>query len=124
VQHVYDDDGTYTVTARATDATGFTEQVSTSVTILPAQPPGVTILVSDSEPNVNQLITLTANVEGATSTILSYRWEFGDGTTATTTGNQITKAYASTGTKVIRVTVTQAVGPSGQGQTTVDVQGP
>lgn len=122
VQHVYNDDGTYTVTARAVDASGFSEQVSTSVTILPAQPPGVIINVSDSTPTVNQLITLTANVSGATSTILSYQWDFGDGTTATTTGPQITKAYGSPGTKVIRVTVNQAIGPSGQGQTTVDVQ--
>ena len=124
VQHVYNDDGTYTVTARAVDATGFTEQVSTSVTILPAQPPGVIINVSDPTPSRNQLITLTANVSGATSTILSYQWDFGDGTSATTTGPQITKAYGTIGTKVIRVTVNQAIGPSGQGQTTVDVQGP
>jgi hypothetical protein len=122
VSHPYDDPGTYDVTARATEASGFIEQVGTSVTILPAQPPGVTITVSDSTPNVNQIVTLTANASGATSTIQQYQWDFGDGTTAVTTGPQTTKAWQSTGTKVIRVTVIQAVGPSGQGQTTVDVQ--
>jgi PKD repeat protein len=71
---------------------------------------------------VNQIITLTATVSGATSTILEYQWDFGDGTSATTTGPQITKSYSAVGTKVIRVTVVQAVGPSGQGQTTVDVR--
>jgi PKD repeat protein len=122
VQHTYNSPGTYTVRAIATDVSGFTEQVSTSVTILPAQPPGVTITASDSTPNIGQIITLTATVTGATSTIQQYQWDFGDGTTAVTTGPQITKSYATPGTKVIRVTVIQTVGPSGQGQTTVDVQ--
>lgn len=122
VQHTYNDPGTYQVRAIATEASGFTESVSTSVTILPAQPPGVTITASDSTPNIGQIITLTATVTGATSTIQQYQWDFGDGTTAVTTGPQITKSYATPGTKVIRVTVIQAVGPSAQGQTTVDVQ--
>ena len=113
---------TYTVNAIATEASGFTEQVSTSVTILPGQPPGVIITPSNTSPTRNQIITLTATVSGATSTILEYQWDFGDGTTATTTGPQITKSYSDVGTKVIRVTVVQAVGPSGQGQTTVDVR--
>ena len=121
VQHAYATGGTYPVTAIATEASGFTEQVSTSVTILPGQPPGVTITASDPTPNVGQIVTFTANVSGATSTVQSYQWDFGDGTTATTTGPQITKSYATPGTKVVRVTVVQAVGPSGQGQTTVDV---
>jgi PKD repeat protein len=122
VQHTYNSPGTYTVTAIATEASGFTEQVATSVTILPGQPPGVIITPSNPPPTVNQIITLTATVSGATSTILEYQWDFGDGTSATTTGPQITKSYSAVGTKVIRVTVVQAVGPSGQGQTTVDVR--
>ncbi|HJR61154.1 MAG TPA: PKD domain-containing protein [Vicinamibacterales bacterium] len=122
VQHTYVTPDTYTVNAIATEASGFTEQVATSVTILPGQPPGVIITPSNTTPTRNQIITLTATVSGATSTILQYQWDFGDGTTATTTGPQITKSYADVGTKVIRVTVVQAVGPSGQGQTTVDVR--
>jgi PKD repeat protein len=122
VQHTYNSPGTYTVTAIATEASGFTEQVATSVTILPGQPPGVIITPSNTTPTVNQIITLTATVSGATSTILEYQWDFGDGTSATTTGPQITKSYSAVGTRVIRVTVVQAVGPSGQGQTTVDVR--
>ena len=43
IQHTYNQPGTYIVRATATEASGFTETVSTSVTILPAQPPGVTI---------------------------------------------------------------------------------
>jgi hypothetical protein len=122
VQHTYNESGTFDVSAIATEASGFTERVSTSVTILPGQPPGVIITPSNTSPTVNQIITLTATVSGATSTIQQYQWDFGDNTTATTTGPQITKSYSTVGTKVIRVTVVQAVGPSGQGQTTVDVR--
>lgn len=122
VQHTYTSPGTYTVTALATEASGFTEQVGTSVTILPAQPPGVIITPSTTTPTVGQTVTLTATVSGATSTIQRYEWDFGDGTSAVTTGPQTTKSWSSVGTKVIRVTVVQAVGPSGQGQATVDVR--
>jgi hypothetical protein len=122
VQHTYNIPGTFNVSAIATEAGGSTEQVATSVTVLPGQPPGVILTPSNTSPTRNQIITITATVSGATSTIQEYQWDFGDGTTATTTGPQITKSYADVGTKVIRVTVVQAVGPSGQGQTTVDVR--
>jgi hypothetical protein len=122
VAHTYRNSGTYSVTASATDASGETAQQSTSVTILPQQPPGVIITPSDTTPNVGQVITLTATVSGATSTILEYRWDFGDGRTATTTGNQTTVSYPATGTKTITVTVIQASGPNGQGQTQVVVE--
>ena len=120
IQHTYNQPGTYIVRATATEASGFTETVSTSVTILPAQPPGVTIQ-APSTVSVNQIFTLTANVTGATSTIQAFQWDFGDGTTATTTGPTITKSYSTPGTKVISLTVVQAVGPSGQTQAAVVV---
>jgi PKD domain/Bacterial Ig-like domain (group 1) len=121
IQHTYQDPGTFEVSATATQATGDQETVSTAITILPGQPPGVIINPSDPVPAVNQIITLTATVSGATSTILRYDWNFGDGTTASTTGNQTSKVYTTTGTFTITVTVTQAAGPQGQGQTTVNV---
>jgi len=123
VQHTFDDDGTFTVTATATDASGFSESTSTVIRVLPAQPPGVTITASTSNPHVGQIITFTATVTGNTSAIQSFVWDFGDGTTATTTSPQITHSYPlPTGTRVIRVTVNQAIGPSGQTQITVEVQ--
>lgn len=121
VQHTYKESGTFNVTATATDANGFSESVATVITILPAQPPAVIITASDTTPAINQVITFTATVSGNTSSILQFQWDFGDGTTATTTSPQINKSYGSPGTKVITVTVTQAAGPSGTGQTTVNV---
>ena len=77
VQHTYATSGTFSVSATALDASGFTEQVGTSLTILPAQPPAVTIAVSNNNPSVGETVILTATASGATSTILSYQWNLG-----------------------------------------------
>jgi hypothetical protein len=125
VPHTFTTPGTFTVTAVATEASGFTEQVSTSITILPGQPPGVTITPSNNRPTVGETVILTANVTGATSTILRYEWTFGgtgaDRPSAVTTGNQVPVTYSQPGTKVITVNVVQAAGPSGNGSTSVVV---
>jgi hypothetical protein len=125
IPHTYAVEGTYTVTATATDTTGFPEQVSTSVAILPGQPPAVTITASNNNPSVGETVILTATASGATSTILRYEWNFGADSvpgTAVTTGNRATVSYTATGTKIISVRVVQATGPSGDGQTAVVVR--
>ncbi len=124
VQHTYTEAGSYTVRAIARDPSGCDEQVATSLTILPGQPPGVTVTASNNRPTVNETVVLTANVTGATSTIQRYEWTFGPGAdrpSAVTTGNQVTVSWSTPGTKVITVTVIQSVGPSGNGSTTVTV---
>ncbi len=123
IQHTYTEANTYVVRATATDATGFTEQVSTSITILPAQPPSVTIQGPQTA-RVGETVLFTANVQGATSTILRYEWDFGTGAvppSVTTTGNRATTTYTTIGTKVINVRVIQSVGPSGDGTTVTTV---
>ena len=108
IQHTYTTADTYTVRATATEASGFTEQVSTSITILPGQPPAVIITASDNNPSINETVIFTATVSGATSTILRYEWDFGTGAfppSAVTTGNRATASYATLGTKIITVRV-------------------
>jgi PKD domain-containing protein/Big-like domain-containing protein len=124
VQHTYTTEGTYNVRATATDASGFTEQVSTSITILPGQPPSVVITASNNNPSVGETVIFTATASGATSTIVRYEWDFGGGipATASTTGNRATATYTSTGSKVITVRVIQATGPSGDGTTSIVVK--
>jgi hypothetical protein len=125
IQHTYTAEAVYTVRATATEASGFTEQVSTSITILPAQPPSVTITASNNNPSVGETVIFTATVSGATSTILLYEWNFGAGSVAPPTSvnsNRATTSYVTTGTKIITVRVTQASGPSGEGQTAIVVK--
>jgi PKD repeat protein len=125
IQHTYFEAGTFTVTASATEASGFSETVSTAVTILPGQPPAVIITASNNNPSVGETVIFTATVSGATSTVLRYEWNFGNGAvpaTAETTGNRATASYSNTGTKIITVRVVQATGPSGDGQTAIVVK--
>jgi hypothetical protein len=125
IQHTYSREGVFTVRATATEASGFTEQVSTAITILPGQPPAVTITASNNNPAPNETVIFTATVTGATSTILRYEWNFGRDAVprdASTTGNRATASYRSPGTSIITVRVIQASGPQGEGQTAIVVQ--
>ena len=125
IQHTYEEAGTYTVRATATEASGFTEQVSTSITILPAQPPAVTITAAPNNPGIGETVSFTATVSGQTSTVTDYFWDFGNDSvprTVRTTGGRATSTYLAGGTKIVTVRVVQAAGPEGEGQTAVVVR--
>ena len=126
IAHTYVEAGTYTVTATATDTSGFTEPVRTNVTVLPGQPPSVIVTPSNSNPSIGETVILTATVSGNTSTIIRYEWNFGaDATPASFEGtsNRVTASWRTPGTKVITVRAVQATGPSGEGFGTVVVRG-
>lgn len=126
VSHTYEESGTYTVRATATDAVCGPETVSTALTILPGQPPAVTVTASNNSPNVGETVIFTATVSGATSTILRYEWNFGAAAipgSIVTTGNRATATYQAEGTKIITVRVVQATGPEGEGSTAIVVRG-
>jgi adhesin/invasin len=136
VNHTYRTEGDKTVSATATDASGEVATVSTAINVLPQQPPAVTITASDTSPNRGEIVTLTASVSGASSTVLNYRWELGQCSNppspVNVTSNRIQVSWSETapgcpglqsalGTKVVTVTVTQSSGPEGIGQTAVNV---
>jgi PKD repeat protein len=113
IQHTYVDPGTYTVRATAVDAGGCSEQVATTVTILPGQPPDVRINVPQSA-RVNESVIISATVTGATSTIQRYEWNFGPDaipSSVTTASRTVTVRWTTTGTTTITVRVIQATGP-------------
>ena len=115
IPHTYQDEGTFTVTATASDASGCSERVSTGVTILPAQPPSVTITAPNSA-TVNTNVIVSANVSGATSTVIRYEWNFGPDAlpqTVSTSSRQTTVRWLVPGTKTFSVRVIQASGPEG-----------
>ena len=67
---------------------------------------------------------IIATVSGNTSAITKYAWTFDTGATpatAETTGNTVTVRWATVGTKLITVTVSQADGPSADGFGTVTI---
>ena len=124
IAHVYNEAGTFTVTATATDASNNTERVSTNVTVLPGQPPTVEVTAAPSSAALNQNVRFSARVTGNTSAIVRYEWNFDAGAvppTLTTTSNVVNVRYVTIGTKVVSVTVTQAQGPTGDGFGTVTI---
>jgi predicted secreted protein len=123
VAHVYETGGSFTVTVTATDTAGTTTAVSTAVHVTPATPLGVTITPSSATPSVNTPVTFTATVTPNTAAIQRYVWSWGDGSADTiTSGNSTTHVYTSTGTKIVRVTVTAVDGRTAQGVIEIRVQ--
>lgn len=120
VVHAYAAAGTYTVRATATDTLGGSSTVSTQVVITPRVPIGVTIATTPASgpfPNANP-VTFTATPTPNTN-ILRYEWNFGDGSTATTTGNITSRKYtlpSGSSGYTVTVTVTTTDGNTGSGQ--------
>jgi YVTN family beta-propeller protein len=82
-----------------------------AIAIVPDQAPVASLAVT-AEP-ARQPSTLDASAShGTTSPIKSYRWSFGDGTTATTRTSTITHTYTTPGTYHTRVIVTDQGGTS------------
>jgi PKD repeat protein len=74
----------------------------------------VELTVAPDPPLAGQPAVLSADAEAAEGhSIVRYSWDFGDGTTETTTSSSVSKTYASRGTYVARVTVTDDVGQTG-----------
>jgi hypothetical protein len=105
VQHVYAAAGTYTATAAAEDTAGGTASQSTVVVV----PFSVTL----SSTHTGLVASFTANLNPPGTTVSSYFWNYGDGTSETSTSNQRNHTYTAAGTYSVSVI---ASSPSGQTQ--------
>ena len=121
VPHVYQSGGTYVATATG-DLNGQTVSGSTSVVVLPSPPLNVTIGVSPTPPMDDSPVTFTATVLPATAQIVQYDWSFGDGETATTSGNIIIHVYETFGRRTVRVTVRDVNGRTASATTQIQVE--
>ncbi|MFB3853641.1 MAG: PKD domain-containing protein [Vicinamibacterales bacterium] len=120
IAHVYENAGTYRVTATARDSNGQTA-TATSI-IFVAEAPPLQVTVTAGAITRGRPVTLTATVTGATTTTVErVVWDFGDGAQATTTGLTTTHVYSVAGTYVVSVTVTTANGATGLGRVEIVV---
>jgi PKD repeat protein len=112
VTHAYSSTGPFTATLTVRDINGELSTSSAAVTVTPRTPLNVSLTATSgtSVVGVGNTTTFTANVTPATELIESYTWDFGDGSTITTSGNTTTHVYTSNGVKRASVTVRTADG--------------
>jgi len=102
--HAYADDGTYTVLLNVTDNDDLSNITSAGVTVL-NRPPVAIFTESAEIVYTNEVITFNATDSyDPDGSIVSYFWDFGDGTDAT--GAMVTHSYADDGEYMVTLTVT------------------
>lgn len=100
--------GKYTLTLTISDATHQSLSASMSVTVV--QTLGAhSVQFTMNSPDVGTVVNITANVTGGLPRY-NYNWSFGDGTTTTTIVPWVFHAWATNGTFVVSVIVTDGGG--------------
>jgi len=112
--HIYQNAGQYVVTAIATDSAGQTGSASIAIIVVPRSAPSVSIQVNANPASLatQQPVSFTAT-PGPLQTgvsVVQYDWNFGDGTTRTTSSGTTTHAYTLVGTYTVSVTATMSDG--------------
>ena len=110
VEHAYSDDGSYVVTLVVTDDDGETATATATKYIL-NRPPVANFTESAETVYTGEVITFDASSSyDPDGTIISYFWDFGDGTTAT--GATADHAYVEDVVYTVTLTVTDDDGAS------------
>ncbi|WP_108718086.1 PKD domain-containing protein [Miniimonas sp. S16] len=118
--HTYAAGGTFTVTLTVSDARGATSSATRSFAVVRPNLAPVAVFSSS-------VSGLTVSVNGSGSTdpeggVLTYAWDFGDGTTGT--GATATRTYATAGTYTVALTVTDDRGATHRTTAAVTVTAP
>ena len=111
-------DGAKTVYCQIMDNAGLTTTNSTSIKLDTTKP--LVNLSQNQTTTAGSLVTLDASQCGDNSGILSYVWDFGDGTTAN--GTTTTHTYSIAGIYIVTLTAQDSAGNVATGNMTVTVQ--
>ncbi len=105
--HTYTSSGSFIVTLTATDSDGVNASSSQMIIVAPTFTMGFTS--SPATPEADQPVTFTATQLGGVGNI-SFTWNFGDNSSST--GNPTTHTFTASGSFLVCVTATDAVGVS------------
>jgi PKD repeat protein len=106
VQHVYTTSGSKQVTATATDTSGASGSASTVIVVGATAGPTASFSVNPTSGTISTPFAFDASA--STGVGLNYQWNFGD--TMSGSGVTTTHTYATTGTKIVTLTVTDNQG--------------
>lgn len=150
VSNTYTAPGTYTVRATARDAFGGTYEATHQIIITAAAPLEVTLDAEAADPAITLSCTPSGNsypkrctapligigaavrftagcssafggASGACPNALSYQWNYGDGTSETSTSRSVDHVYRQPGEYVVTVTVQTSTGNTGSQRLTLIV---
>ena len=121
--HVYTSSGLKVATVRAVEKDGRSGTGRVEVNVTPVSPLNVNLVASPSPGTVDEVVTFTATATGTTVPIATYAWNFGDGTTVTTSGNVVNHVFttADDSPYTVTVTATTTEGVTGSTQITLIV---
>ena len=104
VTHRYSSDGTFTVYLKVTDNSGNTGSTSQTVNVSAGQGPTASFVYSPANPITGESVYFNASDSNdPDGSIVSYRWNFGDGNTGT--GETPTHQFQSAGTYYVVLVV-------------------
>ena len=112
LQHTYETPGIYNVILTVTDQNGLVGSANTQIQITqPASEAPIAVISAPAQAEVGQSVTFDASNSQSTNPIVSYLWQFGDGSEANAVTVQ--HAYANTGIFNVILIVTDNQGLSG-----------
>lgn len=103
VHHTYQNNGSFTVRVTVTDPAGHQATQSRTITVVP--PPPQAFFTSFLGFGGYVSFDASNSTADASTLIASYNWDFGDGTTGTTSYSQAAHIYNNTGTYQVTLTV-------------------
>ena len=120
--HQYTVSGSYVVRLTVTDSNGGTNtSAGQTVNVGVGAAPTASFVVNPSSPIVGQTIFFNAatSAAGTGHRIVSYEWNFGDGSTKS--GSNVSKSYSTAGIYSVVLTITDEVGQTAQTVNSVTV---
>lgn len=125
VSHRYSGVGTYTVTLTVIDDAGAQAQATQTLTVgsqASNTNAALTATPSTGKPGQRVVLDASGSTPGTGATIVSYRFDYGDGTAPETTNNPVqSHVYGQAGTYVASVEVTDSNGKTSAKTTTVTI---